>query len=117
MPEAQHLDPRRGSQPERPSVEPEILPPGAEPSRIHVSAWTFEGTERAGRVFLARPGPFAFILALLLIGFVAAIVLVILLGLVVLWIPILIIALIAALFSSSLRRFWSGRPRGSTSRR
>ena len=92
----------RGPQPETPRSEPEILPPDHARGQARARTWTASGAR--GRVFVARPGPFTLILALLVIGFVAALALILLLGLVVLWVPILVAGIIAALFSGAIRR-------------
>lgn len=82
--------------PRRPAVEPEILPPGQpDPRRprghAHDSAQIWASVDAGGgqRIFIAKPGPFAFILALLGVGAAVAIVLLLLLGLFVLWLPII----------------------------
>jgi hypothetical protein len=96
--------------PEQPRSEPEIIPPGeredfAPSSRV----WIRINGERGGyRAYIARPGPFSIILALLVIGLVAAVVLVFLLGVVLIWIPVAIVLIAAAVLSGSIRRFWQG---------
>ena len=104
----------RGTPPERPRSEPEILPPErGERTRGYTRVWTNAGNGRArARVFIARPGPFSLILALLVIGFIAALALILLLGIVVIWIPLLIVGIVAALFSGTLRRYWQHRRGG-----
>jgi hypothetical protein len=89
--------------PERPRSEPEILPPDRGGTQAEARIWTFSGSDR--RIYLARPGPFAIVLALLAIGLVAALVLIVLLGLVVLWIPVLVIAIVAAVLGHYWRRW------------
>jgi hypothetical protein len=88
-------------QPERPHVEPEILPPERSdgPPR---SAGIFVRVDQLGgvhRVVIARPGLPSIMLALLIIALVAALVLLVLTGLILFWIPILIIGLVAAILS------------------
>jgi hypothetical protein len=110
MPEPEPIDPHR--QPETPRAEPEILPPHDGRPRMRARVWTFEAGEGRARVLFAKPGPLSLILALLLIGFVAALVLILLLGLVVLWVPVLVVAVLIALLSGSLRRYWPRVGRG-----
>jgi Flp pilus assembly protein TadB len=86
-------------QPERPRVEPEILPPERSdgpprPAGVFVH-----------RVFIARPGLPSILLALLIIALVAALVFLVLAGLVLIWIPVLIVGVVAAI----LPRLFGGR--------
>lgn len=81
--------------PRRPTVEPEILPPGQpDPRRAEgrvrdrAQIWTSVDTGGSQRIFIAKPSLFAFILALLGFGTAVAVMLLLLLGLVVLWLPI-----------------------------
>jgi hypothetical protein len=94
--------------PERPRVEPEIIPPGRERKTPRDAAdygWSFEQREGVQRIYIARPGPFSIILGLLILGFVAALVFVVLAGIVVLWVPILIGMILLALASAAIRRW------------
>jgi hypothetical protein len=93
---------RDHSGPERPRSEPEIIPPGRDDSRIFVSIDDGAG----GRVYVARPGPFSIILALLIVGLIVAVVLAALLGFVLIWIPVLIVLIAAAFLSASIRHYW-----------
>ena len=94
-------DPDRG--PERPRFEPEIIPPlraGADQSPyIWLSTAENSGTHR---IYVARPGPFAIIAALAVIGLVVAAIVLVLLGAMLIWIPV-VIFLISALL---LRQYW-----------
>jgi hypothetical protein len=101
--------------PEKPSVEPEVLPP-----EDSTSQWRGRGPgvfvfmDRFGqtrRVSFTPPGPLAIILALLAAGAIAALVLVVLLGLVLLWIPISLTVVGAVLAAGFWRRFKGGRLR------
>jgi hypothetical protein len=104
--------------PERPRAEPEIIPPGAGDRRADARIFLrTENSEGFQRVYLAQPGPFSIILALLVIGLVAAVVLVILLGLVVIWIPVVIVLILAAVLSGTIRHFWQRLTGGRTPRR
>jgi hypothetical protein len=104
-----HGDGDREPEAEKPRSEPEILPPqrgeGRHEGRRHV--WV--ALDEAGnmrRVYVARPGPFAFILALILVGLVAAAILLLLLGAMLIAVPLLVAAVIAAVLSGTFRQFW-----------
>jgi hypothetical protein len=92
--------------PERPRVEPEILPPErSEPRR---TSGIFVRVDQLGgvhRVIIPRPGLPSIMFALLVIALVGALVLLALAGLFLFWIPILIIGLVAAILS----RLFGGR--------
>jgi hypothetical protein len=95
---------------ERPRSEPEIIPPGEDARRrggfesvfIHVE----EGPDGVRRVTLKRPGPFAIVLILLGIGLAVALFFVVLSALVLIWIPIVIVGILFALFSGTARHYW-----------
>jgi Flp pilus assembly protein TadB len=93
--------------PERPRVEPEIIPPGRdERVRGPAGIW-LRIDERDGvrRVFITRPGLLAIVLGLIL-GLIAAVVLLVLAGIVLLWIPILVGGILLALLSGAIRYRW-----------
>jgi len=99
--------PDRG--PERPRVEPEIIPPGADDRmrRGPGGMWMrFDSQDGAQRIFIARPGLGSIILGLIIVGFVVAVVFVVLAGIVLLWIPILVGGILLALLSGAFRRQW-----------
>jgi hypothetical protein len=95
---------------EQPRYEPEIIPPGEDARRrggfesvfIHVE----EGPDGIRRVSLKRPGPFTIVLILLGIGLAVALVFVVLSALVLLWIPIVIVGILFAMFSGTARQTW-----------
>jgi len=91
--------------PERPRSEPEIIPPGEQPTpRRPAGVFVRFDEQGVHRVFIARPGLPSILLALLIIGFVAALVFLVLAGIVLFWIPMLIIGLLAAFLSGAFRR-------------
>ena len=95
--------------PERPRVEPEIIPPvrdGRAP-RGPAGIW-LRIDERDGvrRVFIARPSLLSIVLGLLIIGLIAAVIFLVLAGIVLVWIPILIGGIILALLSGATRHYW-----------
>jgi hypothetical protein len=108
--------PDRG--PERPRVEPEIIPPGTNyrPRREGDPFMQFEGRDGIHRIFIARPGWPAIIAALLIVGLFTAIVFIVLAGIVVLWIPIVVIGILAAIVPGIARLYW-GRVKAFLGRR
>jgi Flp pilus assembly protein TadB len=100
---------RPGSEPtpEQPRAEPEIIPPGRRGARPGGGVFIYvdeHGNTR--RATLKAPGPFAIILALLIVGLIAAVVLVALLGLVLIWIPVVVIMIAALVLSGTIRAYW-----------
>jgi len=90
--------------PERPRVEPEIIPPDRSG---HYSPWSsdpFTTTRGTQRLYITRVGPFGIALLLLAFAAVAAIILIAVLGAVLIWIPIVAVALIAGALFRVLRR-------------
>jgi hypothetical protein len=103
-----------GHEPERPRAEPEIIGPGEafRPQRDRDNIFMqFEGRDGVHRIFIARPGWPAIMAALLIFGLFAAIVFVVLAGIVVLWIPIVILGVLAAIVPATARMYW-GRIKG-----
>ena len=100
--------------PERPAAEPEIIPPGRDGPRRsdgRSRVWVAIHTRRGGTwSSIASPGPFAIIVALLVVAALAAITVLIVLGTVLLWLPVLGL-LFALLFVSGLVRGFFRRPR------
>jgi hypothetical protein len=102
-------DPSNDPGPERPRVEPEILPPERDGGPRGPAGIWLRIDERDGvrRVILARPGWPTIILGLLILGLFAAVVFLMLAGVVLLWLPIVIGGIILALLSSALRTYWA----------
>jgi hypothetical protein len=89
--------------PEKPRVEPEILPPDrtGRQSDWRRPPWRDPFGEARGtqRIFVTRVGPFGIALLLLGIAAVAAIILIAVLGAVLIWIPVVaVLVVIAAIF-------------------
>lgn len=87
---------------------PEFIPPekpgGTERAhRIWISI-DEEGGRR--RVYVARPGPFTIILALAILGLIGVVMLIVLLSVALIWIPVLIVLIVAFVLSVTLRRYW-----------
>jgi hypothetical protein len=87
--------------PERPRVEPEIIPPG-EPLR---TPRTGEFTDRpfGPRIYVARFGTFGIIMVVLGVLAIATVILVLLLGALLIWIPVVGLIVAAAVLSRFLR--------------
>jgi hypothetical protein len=99
---------------ERPRAEPEIIPPHAR-SRQRGFDSVFmrveEGDDGIRRVTLKRPGTFTVVLILLAAGALAALLFLLLAGLMLLWIPLIALAILYAVFSISAGELWA-RVRG-----
>ncbi len=95
---------------ERPRVEPEIIPPNARRGGRRAFENIFVRVEESDdgirRVQIKKLGPFTLALILLGIGLAVGIVFLLLAGLVLLWIPIVIVGILFALFSVSARDMW-----------
>ena len=91
--------------PERPKAEPEIIPPGRPDPWRHGAGgvWSSRGQGRVRFVQFQTRGPLAFLLALLMLGVGAAVVLALLLGLVLLWIPVTLAIAVVVLWSLLFR--------------
>ena len=87
-------------EPERPRVEPEILPP----ERGGGPAWPpppygFSRTRSAHRFYVTRLSPLGLALLMLAVGLLAAVFLLILIGTALIWIPVVaVLVVIAAIF-------------------
>jgi len=95
-------------QPERPRVEPEILPPERSegpprPAGVFVRFDQLGGTHR---VFIARPSLSSVILAGLIIALVVALVFLLLASLVLFWIPIVVGVIVLLLLTGYARYGW-----------
>ena len=95
---------------ERPRVEPEIIPPHARTRQRGFDSMFVrveEGDDGIRRVYLKKPDTFSIVLILLAAGAVAALFFLLLAGLMLLWIPLVIIGILFAVFSISARDLWS----------
>lgn len=90
--------------PERPRVEPEIIPPdrGSRGSDWTRSPWrggAYGETRGTQRIYVTRLGPFGVALLFLAIAAIVAIILIAALGAVLIWIPVVaVLVVVAALF-------------------
>lgn len=95
---------------ERPRVEPEIIPPGAQSRQRGFDSLFVrveEGDDGIRRIYLKKPGPFTIALILLAAGTLGVLFFVLLAGLMILWIPLVVIGILFAMFSGSARDWWS----------
>jgi hypothetical protein len=94
------------NEPERPRVEPEIIPPDRVQQQsawrsTWQPAWGARGTQR---IYVTRIGPFGVALWLLAFALIAAVILFIIVGAVLLWIPVVAFVVIVAAVFRFLRR-------------
>jgi hypothetical protein len=94
--------------PERPRLEPEIIPParGRPEPRRQYDVWE-PNAPRAGathRLYVAKFGPFGLAMLMLIIGFAAAVILLAVVGAILVWIPILALLVSAGVIYRLLRR-------------
>jgi hypothetical protein len=95
------------NQPERPRIEPEIIPPDRTPHRSdrHQQTWhPFFSTaaDETHRIYVARLGPLRFALLILIVGIVVGLIILAVIGAVLIWIPIMLM-LVAV---GALIRLW-----------
>ncbi len=95
------------NEPERPRVEPEIIPPSRRGPYDRGDGWPPYGfTQMRGthRVYVRRIGPFGFALIMLIAGLLAAVLLLILIGAALIWIPVVAVLVVIAAISGLFRR-------------
>ena len=93
------------NEPERPRVEPEILPPDRSGRNTGGDGWPPRGYGTGPqRIFVTRIGPFGFALAMLVIGLFAAVLLLLLIGTALIWLPLVAAILIVGAVAGLLRR-------------
>jgi ABC-type multidrug transport system fused ATPase/permease subunit len=100
----------RGAQDPRKSArsEPEIIPP-EEPGRTgraHRIWISFDEQDGTRRIYVARPGPFTIVLALAILALIAAVMLIVLLSVALIWIPVVIVLIVAFVLSVTFRQYW-----------
>jgi hypothetical protein len=94
-------------QPERPSREPEIIPPGKDwPNRD--SRWPpnngFNEGRSTHRIYVGRIGPLGFALLLLMLALFGGIFLLALIGAALIWFPVLLVFAVIAAIAGLIRR-------------
>lgn len=92
------------NQPERPRVEPEIIPPDRSGRQSPWGPYGFTQTRGTNRIYVTRVGPFGIALLMLAIAAIAAIFMIAVLGAFLIWIPIVAVVLIAGALLRLLRR-------------
>jgi hypothetical protein len=96
------------NEPERPRVEPEILPPDR--SGRNGQGWPpppygySQGANGSQRIFITRIGPFGFGLAMLVLGLFAVVLLLLLIGTALIWLPFVAAIVIVSAVVGLLRR-------------
>jgi hypothetical protein len=93
------------SENEVPRSEPEIIPPSRAGSKSDFGQTMWFRSDRRGvhRLYVARLGPFSLILLALAAIFVAVCVIFLLVGLVLLWIPVVVMLMLASIAAVLLR--------------
>jgi hypothetical protein len=93
------------NEPERPRVEPEILPPERSGRNTGGDGWPPYGYRTGSqRIFVTRIGPFGFALVMLVVGLFAAVLLLLLIGTALIWLPFVAAILIVGAVAGVLRR-------------
>jgi hypothetical protein len=90
--------------PERPRVEPEIIPPDRSQRRSGWQPYGYAGQQGTRRIHIARIGPFGFALLVLALSTLIAVILIFVLGAILIWIPILALAAVGAAIFGRFRR-------------
>jgi hypothetical protein len=88
--------------PERPRVEPEIIPPGRDQSPWRSD--TFTQSHGSQRIYVTKIGPFGFTLLLLALAALAAVIVVAIIGAFLIWIPVVALLVVVAAAFRFLRR-------------
>ncbi len=99
---------RDPNKPERPRVEPEIIPPDRSAPGDRGPTWppSYGFTQMRGmhRIYVSRIGPLGFAIIMLVVGLFAAIMLLLLIGAALIWIPVVAVLVVIAAISGLLRR-------------
>jgi hypothetical protein len=102
------IDKRPNLQSEEPRSEPEIIPPGrAERGRPRMRMYI---DERIGRVYIAKPGLFGTILAVLIAGLLLTVMLIMVLGAFLIFLPVVVLFVTAAIVAGLLRIYFQRPP-------
>ena len=89
---------------QKPHAEPEIIPPDYWERRSIWSAPRFADVHGTRRIYAFRLGPVGIVLLGLVIAVTAVAMLFSVLGIVLIWIPVVVLLVVAAIASSLLRR-------------
>jgi hypothetical protein len=97
------------NQPERPRVEPEIIPPdrsrpGSDWRQPVWRPYPSNDTRGTQRIYVTRIGPFGGAMLMLALAFLVAVFFLIIAGAVLIWIPLVALLVVVAAVSRFLRR-------------
>jgi len=96
------------NRPERPRLEPEIIPParGRREPGWQYDVWEpyAPSASATHRIYFAKSGPFGLAMLMLIIGFLAGVILLAVVGALLVWIPILALLVSAGVIYRLLRR-------------
>ena len=96
------------NEPERPRVEPEIIPPNRFNRSDRDGSWPpsygFSQMRGTHRVYVGRIGPFGSALIMLIAGLLVAVLLLILIGAALIWIPVVAVLVVIAGLAGLFRR-------------
>ena len=98
---------RNSDRPERPRLEPEIIPPARSRRGSDWQQYVWgpqASTSETHRIYVTRLGPFGMAALMLVIGIVIAVILLATIGAILVWIPILALLLAAGVIYRLLRR-------------
>jgi hypothetical protein len=101
----------QNDKPDRPRVEPEIIPPDRvheDETRRAARLWSLHDAGRYHRIYVTRIGPFGIFLLALAGAALSILIFVFLVGAFLLWIPIVGLLVAAAILSTQLRTFFHG---------
>ena len=94
--------------PERPRLEPEIIPPRrarrGDPEWQPYDWQPYVSAASTQRIYVGRFGPFGFAIIMLIVGIIAAAILLAVVGAILVWIPILALLLVAGAVYRLMRR-------------
>ena len=90
--------------PERPRVEPEIIPPGRGPRAEDENVFIY--VDEQGRTHRKPLNTFTILIVMVVAGIVAATALVLVVGFALVWIPIAVVAVAGLLLASRIQGFW-----------
>ncbi len=92
--------------PERPRVEPEIIPPDRGQRRSAWQPYGYAESRGTSRIYVAKLGPFGLALLMLALAALVAVILLVVIGAFLIWIPILAVLVVGAAIVGRLRRRW-----------
>jgi hypothetical protein len=101
---------RSNQQSESPRSKPEIILPdddaGPRAAQSSARMRVFVDTHGAERIYVTKVGPLGIILVMLVTGILSAAILVLLLGTFLIWMPVVVLLVVAALIGGLFRRYF-----------